>query len=515
MTSPHDAPVAAKRGRTYLGIFLTAQATLMLEVLLTRITSVSAWYHLAFFVISLGMLGMTAGAVLVFLRPEQFRDADIPARLAQSALGFALGIPVSVAVALSMPLSPVNDFMSFVGLAAVGCVLAAPFTLGGVTLTLALTRAGLPASFAYGVDLVGAASGCALVIPVLAVLDAPSAAIFAGALAAAGAWAFANAAGLRSRLAWISAIAMIGLSIANARAPVPPLRPAWIKGGQEIPENYVFMRWNTYSRVTVERSGIGIPWFWAKGWNTPPMLLAPIEQTFIKIDGAAGTAMPRLGPSALAHSYLDWDITAAAHHLRPKGPAAVIGVGGGRDVLEAQRVGHRPVVGVELNDLIVQLHKKIFPGFSGIASLPGVELVSDEARSYLARDTRHYSVLTMSLIDTWASTGTGAYSLSENGLYTVEAFRTFLDRLEPNGIFSISRWYYVDNPGETARLLGLAMETAWSFGAKFPRAHIILIQNEIVATLLLSRTPFAPADLDAIQQLSVIQGFNIRPTTRS
>src|SRR3954464_2587852 len=91
---------------TYAGIFLVALATLMLEVLLTRITSVSAWYHLAFFVISLAMLGMTGGAVLVFVRPELFGDEDVPKRLAQSALGFAVAIPACVAFALSVPLSP-------------------------------------------------------------------------------------------------------------------------------------------------------------------------------------------------------------------------------------------------------------------------------------------------------------------------------------------------------------------------------------------------------------------------
>ena len=60
---------AVSRPLTYLGIFATALSTLMLEVLLTRITSVLAWYHLAFFVISLAMLGMTAGAVAVFFSP--------------------------------------------------------------------------------------------------------------------------------------------------------------------------------------------------------------------------------------------------------------------------------------------------------------------------------------------------------------------------------------------------------------------------------------------------------------
>ena len=85
------------RSLTYLGVFLVALATLMLEVLLTRLTSVTGWYHLAFFVISLAMLGMTAGAVLVYVRPESFLQEHVPARLTQSALAFSLLTPVSVA----------------------------------------------------------------------------------------------------------------------------------------------------------------------------------------------------------------------------------------------------------------------------------------------------------------------------------------------------------------------------------------------------------------------------------
>ena len=140
-------------------------------------------------------------------------------------------------------------------------------------------------------------------------------------------------------------------------------------------------------------------------------------------------------------------MTAAVHEIRPHGPAAVIGVGGGRDVLAAARTGHEPVVGIELNGLIVDAHTGFLRSFSGIADLPGVTLVHDEARSFLAHDRQHYTAIVMSLIDTWASTGTGAYSLSENGLYTVEAWRTFMRRLTERGIFSVSRFYYADESG--------------------------------------------------------------------
>ena len=109
------------------------------------------------------------------------------ARLAQSTLGFALAIPFCLALALALPLVQGRSLMDFVALLGSGLALALPFVLAGVALTLALTRAGLPASRAYGIDLIGAARGCALVIPVLALLDAPSAALLAAALAAAAA----------------------------------------------------------------------------------------------------------------------------------------------------------------------------------------------------------------------------------------------------------------------------------------------------------------------------------------
>src|SRR5439155_6582766 len=102
---------------------------------------------------------------------------------------------------------------------------------------------------------------------------------------------------------------------------------------------------------------------------------------------------------------LPWDPTQFVHYLRPHGAAAVIGVGGGRDVVSAVRAGHEPVLGLELNGAIVALHRDVMPEFSGLTRLAPVKLVQDEARSYLARDQVRYSVITMPMIDTWAATG--------------------------------------------------------------------------------------------------------------
>ena len=497
------------RPLTYFGVFVTALATLMLEILLTRIVSVIAWYHLAFFVISLAMLGMTAGAVLVFVSPRLFADQLVPLRLAQSALGFALFIPLVVMLALSQPLMPVSDLMTFVALLQTGGILAVPFILGGITITLALTRTGLPPGLVYGVDLCGAASGCLLVIPLLDAVDAPSAAVLCGAVAALAAVAFSMGAGRKALVPLLLAIALVGLGVGNAAVDPHPLRPAWVKGKREDHDRFEYVKWNTYSRVTVDKNELKPPMLWSVSPKAPPKALQPVPWRMIEIDGAAGTMLAERGDLIERHGYLQWDLTSFAHLLRPVGPAAVIGVGGGRDVTMAITAGHKPVVGIEINDLIVDLHHNTLAGYSGLANLEDVVLVADEARSHLSRDRREYSVITMSLIDTWASTGAGAYTLSENGLYTVEAWTTFFSRLMRNGIFSVSRWYNSLSPGETARMTALAMEALWKRGAKQPSRHIVLLQHGEIATLLASPSPFSPGDVYRVHKLAKKLGFNL------
>jgi hypothetical protein len=257
------------------------------------------------------------------------------------------------------------------------------------------------------------------------------------------------------------------------------------------------------------------PMFWARAPAVPLQVLQPLEQRTILIDGAAGTVMVRLGKSLSDHTYLAWDQTAFAHRIRPHGAAAIIGVGGGRDVLEAARVGHNPVIGVEINGLIVGLHREVMSEFSGLTKLPGVQLVYDEARSFMAREERQFEVLTMSLIDTWASTGAGAYSLSENGLYTREAWQIFMRRLTPTGVFTVSRWYNANAPGETARMLALAMETLYAEGVQKPLDHIVLLQTGNISTLLVCRRAFSAADIDTVLAEARRLGVTVMLTPRT
>ena len=135
--------------------------------------------------------------------------------------------------------------------------------------------------------------------------------------------------------------------------------------------------------------------------------------------------------------------------------------------------------------------------------------MADEARSHLARHAEKFTVIQMSLIDTWASTGAGAFSLSENGLYTVEAWRLFLSRLDDDGVLTVSRWFSPANIGEAGRMLSLAVASLLDSGVAEPDRHIAMIAANRVATLLVSRRPLNAEETARLGRQAQDLGFRV------
>ena len=166
------------------GVFFITFAVLVFQIVQTRILSVVAWYYVAFFAISVAMLGMTAGAVWVYLRRDRVSADNLATWLSDTALLTALSMPASAVLQFSLITSLAPSLASLVSVALLMGVMSAPYVFAGITVSLALTRSPFPVGLVYAVDLLGAALGCAAVVGILEVLDGPTA-IFAAGLAAA------------------------------------------------------------------------------------------------------------------------------------------------------------------------------------------------------------------------------------------------------------------------------------------------------------------------------------------
>ncbi len=491
------------------GLFLTTLATLTIEILNTRLLSVLTWYHLSFFAVSTAMFGMAAGAIHVYLGGDKFQDDNARSALARYGTIFTLSIPLGHIFTLIVPIQTAINAVNFFALTATTVAIAVPFFASGVLVAIALTRIKGSSGLIYAVDLIGAALGSLVFIPLIQNTDISSAALVTAAIAAAGAVCFHvyAATGQWRRILSLALLLCIAAYVNGLSRS--GLRVAYQKG-MALPEVLVpkiaAEYWTVHGQVTVREAAIGPLQYWAKGNGAPEVNVSGMSMT---IDGYAGTGMTQWNGDINLSDWIGYDVTAIGYHIRKGGDAAIIGVGGGRDLLTALWARSRSVTGIEINKAFIHILTGPQRYYASIAQHPAVVLVHDEARSYLTRTEKKFDVLQMSLIDTWAATGAGAFTLSENGLYTVDAWRIFLDRLKPGGIFSVSRWYSPSMASETSRLISLATASLLDRGIPFPHQHIVLIARSSVATLLVSVDPMRPRDLRTIESVSKLLGFDI------
>lgn len=487
------------QGSTYTGLFLTTLSLLQLELFLTRIFSVTMWYHFAFMAISLAMFGLAAGAILV----ELLKSRDPHKTLARTGLAFALTSAICFAIELYIPADPDNEL---VWTALAFTLISIPFVFGGMVVCIALTRFPGYTGSLYAADLAGSAAGCILTIPILNNIHAPTAVILNAGIAALAAAAFAwRLLGQIRRIALACCIALFVVAAFNQSAKFIDIR--WLKGGKNWHDG-IYEKWNALSRIYVRDTGQE-PF----GWGMSPAYHPnrKLEQLYLNIDSGAATVITRFNGDLGTLEHLKYDVTALAQYLRSSTSVLVIGVGGGRDILTSLVFGQRHVTGVEINpDILGALTGRFSDYSGGLQKNPSVTLVHDEARSYVARSPEKYGIIQASLIDTWAATSAGAYVLTENGLYTKEAWTTFLDHLTPDGILTMSRWYYEAQPAETLRLAALAARSLMDIGVADPRRHIIIVRKRdssetgqySVATILVSRQPFSESDIDRVVNIS-------------
>jgi hypothetical protein len=454
-------------------------ATLLLELSLTRIFSVVFYYHFAFLAISIALFGLGSGGVFSYVvagwKGSLFTNMG---RL--SALNGVLVIG-SLLVILAQGNNPTSW-----NYALIYFTTALPFFVAGTVVSLAISETMERVNRVYFFDLMGAAGGCLLLIPLLDNFGGPNTVIAAAIIyAAAGAIWLSMAGSVKGRAACVGlALVLVAFLTYNQHGrPLVDIRHA---KGQTI-ANEFFQKWNSFSRI-------GVVHIDAEGRDE------------IRIDADAATGIADFDFDHLSagdrQSLLEQG-PALPYQIRPGAKTLIIGPGGGWDVARALASGSHDITGVEINPIIATtIMRERFPERSNYLYLrPDVHIHVEDGRSFVRRSTDKYQVIQATLVDTWASTAAGAFALSENSLYTTDAVRDYLSHLTADGMVVFTRWGF-DPPRESLRLISLAIEALGQLGEKDPWRHVIVGREGSVEgwgardTVLISRKPFSEADLD-------------------
>lgn len=510
--------------RNYLSIFILSLTTLMYEVLLTRIFSVTMWYHYAFVAVSIAMFGMTVGALLVFFFPNYFKECKTEEHLAKSSFLFSISIILSFFTHLCIPF--ISNNLSFIGIFSIGLnylVISFPFIFSGIAISLLLSRFKDYVSKLYAFDLAGAGIGCFLLIPIINYTDAPNAVLFCSIFAGLSSIIF-NFGQKNKRFkilvftvySFIILFTIFNTYLSSNQKPL--IRLVWVKG--EFETKPIYEKWNTYSRIRVigNPNKPEIPF--ASGLSSKYKSDTSIYQLKMDIDANAATYLTRFGGNLDSLEYLKYDVSNIAHYLKENAKVCIIGSGGGRDILSALVFKQKEIIAIEINSDIIKAVNSVFASFTGnLDKITNVKFINDEARSYITRTKDKFDIIQVSLIDTWAATSAGAFVLAENTIYTIEAWKEFITHLSEQGILTFSRWYIKDNSGEMLRLASLASAAFRALGIQDPENNIIIIRNKLsqnadsltdgIGTLLAKRNPFSRSEIEKIHKIAEDMDFEV------
>jgi spermidine synthase len=469
-------------------IALTSFATLLLELALTRLFSVVLFYHFAFLAISVALLGLGAGGVFAYLRQQQLARYSTPSLGSFICLLNALVTVVALEVVLHMPISIQLTGGNFLRLTVLYLASAFPFFLTGILFSVVFARESGHIPLLYGADLAGGAVACLALVPLLNWIGGPNAILFSGVAMMLASALWAPSVRTRNR-GLILAAALSVLIAINYRGAL--IDVIYAKGERRDRSTGVeFVRWNAISRVEVNAYPNG-------GKN-------------IRIDADAGTAI--MNTDHTGWQGTPWEkvlmdaAPAVVNVLRPHGEYAIIGPGGGVDVLRAVAAGSPRVTGIEINPIIAtDIMRERYAEYSyHLYQIPQVHIHVSDGRSFVRNSRDRYDVLQMTLVDTWASTAAGAFALSENNLYTVEAFGEYLEHLKSDGMLAITRWEF-RQPREALRVVSVATEALHRIGVENPSGNFILVSDGSLeedgrpVLVLAKRSPFTAEEQASVQ----------------
>lgn len=493
-------------GVAVLPLAAVSAVALGLEVFESRLVAYSVQVIVLYAVLGIALLGFGAAGSLVAVRRRWLEEETLPSALAWSALAFSAAIVV--AHAAFVRLTPLMTHVGVVSLALSG-LLSLPFLAAGTVITLALS-AGPRVGAAYAANLIGSGAGCFLPLGLLGPLDGERFLAVLALLAWVAAMFYVRAVPAADGKLRIATAATLALAVTSVALPhgVFPIQPepeplgqlAWQyryarEHGVRIVKKYD--RWNPTGRIEIIQL------------ENVPGGPSPYHAMFYAQDSTAGSSLfswdgrtkSEVRPTAESPgtfvSRLCTETLYGQGYFVPRSRVLVIGLGGGPDLQCAlyQEAEHVDVV--EINrDSIAAIRGPLSSWVGGIGNNPRVHMHEQDGRSFVHGRDGQYDMIQMSGVDTKNLMASGALALSENHLYTLEAFRDYLRDLRPGGALSILRF----GEPEAIRLANTAVRALEDLGVPHPESHIALFHTGFLIGMVVRKDPWTPEDARALDQ---------------
>jgi spermidine synthase len=499
-------------------LFLTSASVLAYEILLMRLLSISLWYHFAYMVISLALLGFAAAGSVLLLTFENIRrniDQWLIVLAGATAVAFPVAFSLSQKVGLD-PLQLIWQKSEWPRMLLTYLLMGTPFFLAGGIVGIILTGAGEGVHVMYAADLLGAGAGALAIIPALYLGPPWTLLPVLGCLLLLAGIIFS----FRLPHAWKGVLGMLitGILVGIAYAALPPVPR--IHHTKPLPMTLAFpdakveaQKFGPLGMIQVvgsslirEVPGLSLN-FGLQGSGPVPSLP---RQKLIFSDADTLGPITRFRGSLDDLKYLDFTSMALPYHMRHPAKVLVVGAGGGSDVLLGLSERASRIVALEANQQIADLLLGPFADFSGqLYSRPDVQLEVSEARQYLHSTKEQYDLIHLPFFSAFGSSAGGLQSATESYLYTTEAFELYLSKLSNTGLLAVSCWLKLP-PRDSLRVFSTALRALRKQGVSSePEEHLFFIRSWRTSTILVSKNPFTPEEISRAIRFCDERGFDL------
>ncbi|MBC7250729.1 MAG: hypothetical protein H5T62_10645 [Anaerolineae bacterium] len=497
-------------GPIYLGLFLLSTAGLSFEITLTRVFSLAQWYHFAFMVISVALLGFGASGSALSLLPPPRDPLRLRAYTARVAVLFAASVLVSFLTINFLPFDSYRiawEAVQVLYMAVYFLALALPFFFNGLLTGALLSSLPEKTGRLYAANLLGSALGCLLALLALPLLGGTGTILLSATLALLVATLVTWKGQTRQQKAVTGLLALMTIALTAVTLNPPTFLQIRLSPYKDLsyalqyPDATVLSsRWNAFSRVDVVRS---------RSIRSAPglSLRNPVDfptQLGLYTDGDLRSAITEPATPHL-NVFLDYLPTALPYHLRAEPRVLILEPGGGLEVLLALHQGAEEIMAVESNPLAVRAVDD-FGG--GVYQEDRVRIMVEDGRTYVRRHTARYDLVILALNGSQRPVVSGAYSLAENYLYTVEAFDDYLNHLNEGGLLVISRWLQLP-PSESLRAWALAVTALERAGVQHPERQLIAIRSWANSVILVKNGEFTAEDIAATKAFCTARNFDL------
>jgi hypothetical protein len=255
-------------------------------------------------------------------------------------------------------------------------------------------------------------------------------------------------------------------------------------------------QWSASTRVdVVESSSIHV----LPGLSLNAEIDLPLQAALF-LDGDGPLPINNLSPDESQASTLAAYLpTALAYNLRPNAQALILQPGAGFDTIISLAAGAKHVTLAMDEPLVHEILAGPYAEFTHhLLDNPKLTVIARPSRNALHITHQDYDIIQIALSHSYRPVASGAFSLTEDFSLTIEALSEAFDRLSENGLLMITRWLGTP-PSESARTWAILLAALQTHNIDVPGAHLIAYRGMRTATMIASKQPFSPSELDEIR----------------